>query len=63
MTHDLTVRQREELKELLKGANAKEQQDETGSFMYRVRGQHGCGGSRKLPETNKTNVVFGMLVL
>ena len=34
----LTVRQREELKELIKEANEKEQQDETGSFMYRVRG-------------------------
>ena len=33
MTHDLTVRQREELKELIKEANEKEQQDETGSFM------------------------------
>ena len=38
MTHDLTVRQREELKELIKEANEKEQQDETGSFMHRVRG-------------------------
>ena len=37
MTHDLTVRQREELKELIKEANEKEQQDETGSFMYRAR--------------------------
>ena len=33
MTHDLTVRQREELKELIKESNEKEQQDETGSFM------------------------------
>ena len=32
MTHDLTV------KELIKEADQKEQQDETGSFMYRVRG-------------------------
>ena len=31
------VRQREELKELIKEANEKEEQDETGSFMYRVR--------------------------
>ena len=38
MTHDLTVRQREKLKELIKDANEKEQQDETGSFMYRLRG-------------------------
>ena len=38
MTHDLTVKQREELKALIKEANEKEQQDETGSFMYRVRG-------------------------
>ena len=29
ITHDLTVRQREELKELIKEANEKEQQDET----------------------------------
>ena len=35
MTHDLTVRQREELKELIKEANQKEQQDETGSFIVR----------------------------
>ena len=38
MTHDLTVRPREELKELIKEANEKEQQDETGSFMHRIRG-------------------------
>ena len=38
MTHDLTVRQREELKELIKEAHEKEQQDETWSFIYRVRG-------------------------
>ena len=44
MTHDLTVRQRKELKELIKEANEKEQQDETGSFMYRVRDHHECGG-------------------
>ena len=29
MTHDLTVKQMEELKELIKEANEKEQQDET----------------------------------
>ena len=38
MTHDLPVMQRKKLKELIKEANEKEQQDETGSFMYRVRG-------------------------
>ena len=38
MTHNLTIRQREELKELIKETNEKEQQDETGSFMCRVRG-------------------------
>ena len=32
MTHDLTVRQRQELKELIKEANEKEQQDETWKF-------------------------------
>ena len=41
------------MKELIKEAHEKEQQDETGSFMCRVRDHHGCGGSRKLPETNK----------
>ena len=34
MTHDLTVRQMEELKELINDANEKEQQDETGSFTW-----------------------------
>ena len=33
MTYDLIVRQRKELKELIKEGNEKEQQDETGSFM------------------------------
>ena len=36
MTHDLTVKQSEEVKELIKKANEKEQQDETGSFTCRV---------------------------
>ena len=38
ITHDMTVRQREELNELIKEANEKEEQDEIGSFMYLVRG-------------------------
>ena len=38
MTHDQAVMQKEEQKELIKEANEKEQQDETKSFMYRVRG-------------------------
>ena len=38
MTHDLTVKQWEELKELIKEAHEKEQQDETGSFINKVRG-------------------------
>ena len=52
MTRDLTVRQKEELKELIKEANKKEW-DETGRFMCRVRDCHGCGGSRKLLETSE----------
>ena len=48
MTHDLTVRQREELKELIKEANEKEQQEETGSFMYRVRGPPWMWGIKKI---------------
>ena len=38
MTNDLTVRQSEELKELIKESNVREQQDETESFMFRIRG-------------------------
>ena len=38
ITHDLTLRQMEELNELIKEANEKEQQDGTASFMYGVRG-------------------------
>ena len=53
MTHDLTVRQREELKELIKEVHEKVQQDETGSFMYRVRGPPWMWRIKKLLETNK----------
>ena len=48
MSHDLTVRQREELKELIKEANEKQQQDETGSFMYRVGGPRWMWSIKKI---------------
>ena len=38
ITHDLTVRQREELHELIKEAKNKEECDQSGRFIYRVRG-------------------------
>ena len=48
ITHDLTVQQREELHELIKEAKNKEECDQPGRFIYRVRGPHGDGMSRKL---------------
>ena len=47
MTHDLTVRQREELKELIKEANEKEQQDETH---WRIQ-----GGATSMCPPNRIN--------
>ena len=38
ITHDLTVQQREELLELIKEAKNKEECDQMGRFIYRVRG-------------------------
>ena len=52
MTHDLTVGQREELKELIKEVNEKEQQDETGSFTYRVRGPPWMWRIKKIARNN-----------
>ena len=37
-THDLTKKQREELQELIKEARKKEESDQLGNYMYRVRG-------------------------
>ena len=37
VTHDLTKKQREELKELMKEAKKKEENDQLGNYMYRVR--------------------------
>ena len=48
MTHNLTVWQKEELKELIKEANQKEQQDDTGSFMHTVRGPPWTWGIKKI---------------
>ena len=38
VAHDLTKKQREELQELIKDARKKEENDQSGNFMYRVRG-------------------------
>ena len=38
VTHDLTRKQREELQELIKEARKKEETDQSGNYMYRVRG-------------------------
>ena len=38
VAHDLTKNQREELQELIKEARKKEENDQSGNFMYRVRG-------------------------
>ena len=37
ITHDLTVQQREELQDLIKEAKNKEECDQSGRFIYRVR--------------------------
>ena len=36
--HDLTKKQREELQDLIKEARKKEASDQSGNYMYRVRG-------------------------
>ena len=38
VTHDLTKKQREELQELIKEARKKEESDQSGNYMYQVRG-------------------------
>ena len=38
VAHDLTKKQREELQELIKDARKKEENDQSGNFMYRLRG-------------------------
>ena len=38
ITHDLTPKQKEELKEKIEEAREKENKDESGEYMYRVRG-------------------------
>ena len=37
VTHDLTVKQKEELKDKIEEAREKERSDESGEFMYQVR--------------------------
>ena len=38
VAHDLTKKQRDELQDLIKEARKKEESDQSGNFMYRVRG-------------------------
>ena len=38
ITHDLTKKQKDELKQLVEQAKEKEKEDKSGEYMYRVRG-------------------------
>ena len=50
MTHDLTKKQKEELKNKIQEAQDKENQDELGEFMYRVRGPPWGWYIKKIPK-------------
>ena len=38
VTHDLTKKQKEELKQMVEQAKEKEKEDQSGEYMYQVRG-------------------------
>ena len=42
VTHDLTKKQKEELKQMVEQAKEKEE-DQSGEYMYQVRVHHGAG--------------------
>ena len=48
--HDLTKKQKEELKDKIQEAQDKENQDESGEFMYRVRGPPWSWHIKKIPK-------------
>ena len=50
ITHDLTKKQKEELKDKIQEAQDKENQDELGEFMYRVRGPPWSWYIKKIPK-------------
>ena len=50
ITHDLTKKQKEELKEKIQEAQEKESQDVSGEFMYRVRGPPWSWYIKKIPK-------------
>ena len=50
ITHDLTKKQKEELKDKIEEAQEKERQDESGEYMYRVRGPPWSWYIKKIPK-------------
>ena len=50
ITHELTKKQKEELKDKIQEAQEKERQDESGDFMYRVRGPPWSWYIKKIPK-------------
>ena len=53
MTHDLTVREREELKDLSRKKMKRNSKMRPEVSHIKLQDHHGCGGSGKLLETNK----------
>lgn len=50
ISHDLTKKQKEELKEIIEEAQKKEQNDQSGEWMYRVRGPPWNWYIKKIPK-------------
>ena len=50
ITHDLTKKQKEELKDKIQEAQDKESKDELGEFMYRVQGPPWSWYIKKIPK-------------
>ena len=49
IAHDLTKKQKEELQEKIKEAHDREQNDQSGQYMYRVRGPPWNWYVKKIP--------------
>ena len=50
ITHDLTKKQKEELKQMVEQAKEKENEDQSGEFMYRLRGSPWSWFIKKIPK-------------
>ena len=50
ITHDLTKKQKDELKELVEQAKEKEKEDQSGEYMYCVRGPPWSWFIKKIPK-------------